>query len=320
LYLGHRLAASEHAGQRSRRRPPRGHDPAHRPDRGTAAQVIGFKPGTSILGGLARPKRSIYLRRSTLLCGFAAVGLALPAAAQEKEPYRYRVTLGAHAYPSYPGSDSFDIGPLVNIDRERGDEPFDFEAADDGFGFTLIDAGPFSAGPAGNFEGKRTSAMVGTTLPTVKFSLEAGAFAAVQASDNIRLRAELRKGVTGHKGWIGLAGADYVLRDGDAWLFSIGPRVTWSDDRYQDVWFGVAPADAPAAGLPAFDADGGIQAYGATASFLTALSPRWGLYTYAKYDRLTGDAANSPLVLTYGSRDQFSGGIALSYTFGSGVD
>lgn len=272
------------------------------------------------MGGLVRLEKEHFLRPSTLFCGIAAAGLTLPAAAQEKEPYRYRVTLGAHAYPSYPGSGSFDIGPLVNLDRERGDKPFDFEAADDSFGFTLIDAGPFSAGPVGNFEGKRTSAMVGTTLPTVKFSLEAGAFAAVQANENFRLRAELRKGVTGHKGWIGLAGADYVLRDGDAWLFSIGPRVTWSDGRYHDAWFGVAPADAPAAGLPVFDADGGIQAYGATASFLAALSPRWGLYTYAKYDRLTGDAADSPIVLTYGSRDQFSFGAALSYTFGSGAD
>ncbi len=264
--------------------------------------------------------REHFLRRSTLLCGLAAAGLAIPAAAQEAEPYRYRVTLGAHAYPSYPGSDSFDIGPLVNVDRERGDQPFEFEGADDSFGLTLVRSGGFSFGPVGNFEGKRTSAMVGTTLPTVKFTLEAGAFAALDLGENFRLRAEARKGINGHKGWIGLAGADFVLRDRDEWLFSIGPRVTWSDNRYHDAWFSVAPADAPAAGLPAYDAGGGIQAYGATASFATQLSPRWGIYTYAKYDRLTGDAAASPLVRVYGSRDQFSGGLALSYTFGRGVD
>jgi MipA family protein len=179
-----------------------------------------------------------------------------------------------------------------------------------------VKAGGFSFGPAINFEGARTAEDVGADLPKVKFSLEPGGFVAFDLSDNLRLRAELRKGVTGHKGWIGTAGADYVLRDGDAWLFSIGPRVTWANGRYQDAWFGVAPADAIASGLPPYDPDGGIHAYGATASFLTQLTPRWGIQTYLKYDRLVGDAAASPIVRQLGSRDQFSGGVALSYTFG----
>ena len=171
-----------------------------------------------------------------------------------------------------------------------------------------------------NWEGARTAEDVGAALPKVKFSIEPGAFVSYQLSDNLRLRGEIRKGVTGHKGWIGVAGADFIMRDGDEWLFSVGPRVTWSDDRYQDVWFGVAPEDAGPSGLPAYDPEGGIQAYGATASFLTQFTPRWGIMTYAKYDRLVGDPADSPVVREHGSRDQFSGGVALSYTFGSGVD
>ena len=83
---------------------------------------------------------------------------------------------------------------------------------------------------------------------------------------------------------------------------------------------GVAPADAVPSGLPAYDPGGGIHAYGATASAITQFSPRWGLSAYAKYDRLTGDAADSPIVLTYGSRDQISFGAGLTYTFGRGLD
>lgn len=171
-----------------------------------------------------------------------------------------------------------------------------------------------------NWEGSRTAEDVGASVPKVKFSVEAGGFAAVSLGESFRLRGELRKGVTGHKGWLGTAGADYVARDGDKWLFSIGPRVTWSNDRYHDAWFGVTPAAAVTSGLPAYDPGGGIQAYGATASFLTQFGPRWGIYTYAKYDRLVGDAADSPLVVQIGSRDQLAGGIGLSYTFGRGVE
>lgn len=265
------------------------------------------------------------LHGCALIAGAFALCLAVPAFAQDDDgdeaaPMRTRVGLGAHAYPSYPGSDDFDFGPLIDIDRARGDEPFRYEAPDDSFGLSLIDAGGVQIGPVVNFEGSRTAEDVGANLPKVKFSLEPGAFVSLDLADSFRLRAEVRKGVTGHKGWVGQAGADFVLRDGDAWLFAIGPRVTWSNDRYQDAWFGVTPVDAVASGLPAYDPGGGVQAYGATASLETQLGARLGLYAYAKYDRLVGDAADSPLVIQLGSRDQISGGVALNYTFGKGVD
>jgi outer membrane scaffolding protein for murein synthesis (MipA/OmpV family) len=247
----------------------------------------------------------------------------VPAFAQDDEAasgHRTRVGLGPNLYPSYPGSDEYDIGPLIEFERADAGELFDFEAPDDSFGFTLVDSGGVQFGPVVSWEGSRTAADVGANLPKIKFSIEPGGFVSVNVTDSFRLRGEIRKGVTGHKGWIGTAGADYVARDGDDWLFSIGPRVTWSNNRYHDVWFGVTPANAVASGLPAYDPDGGIQAYGATASFLTQFGPHWGIYTYAKYDRLTGDAADSPIVRQLGSRDQFSGGVALTYVFGAGVD
>ena len=258
--------------------------------------------------------------------------MAAPAAAQDEvgERSRYRATLGPQVYPSYPGSDAFDVGPFVNVDRARGDEPFDFEAPDEGFGFTLVETGSFAIGPVVNWEGPRTAEDVGAELPKVKFSLEPGVFASLDLGESVRLRGELRKGVTGHKGWIGVVGADWVMRDGDQWLFSLGPRLTWSDNGYHDAWFGVSPAAAATSGLPAYDPGSGIQAAGAAASFLTQLGPNWGIYAYAKfrrhraavraakYDRLVGDAADSPIVRTFGSRDQLSGGLALTYTWGSG--
>jgi len=253
-----------------------------------------------------------------LVCSLAGVAVALAAtsAAAQDESRRTRITLGPQAYPSFPGSDEFDVGPLINVDRAKGDEPFAFEAPDDSFDIALVKRSGFAFGPVVNWEGVRSAKDVGAALPKVKFSVEPGVFASYDLTDSFRVRGEIRKGVTGHKGWIGTLGADYVMRDGDAWLFSIGPRVTWSDDRYQDAWFSVAPADAGPSGLPAYDADGGIQAYGATASFLTQITPRWGIYSYAKYDRLVGDPARSPIVRQLGSRDQFSGGIGLSFNFG----
>jgi outer membrane scaffolding protein for murein synthesis (MipA/OmpV family) len=264
------------------------------------------------------------LRRVSFTAGALALPLAGPVAAQdsppEKESRRYRATAGLQLTPRHPGSDDLQPSAMVNFDIARGDTPFKFEAPDDNFGIEILDRDGFAFGPIANFEDSRTAEDVGADLPKVDFSLELGGVVKYQLRDRFRVRAEVRKGVTGHKGWVGSLGADLIFRDADRWLFSIGPRVTWSDDRYQDAWFGVAPEDSAPSGLPAYDPDGGIHAYGATASAVTQFSSRWGLSTYVKYDRLTGDAADSPIVLTYGSRDQFSFGAGLTYTFGEGVD
>jgi outer membrane scaffolding protein for murein synthesis (MipA/OmpV family) len=241
---------------------------------------------------------------------------AIAEAQEDRPPLRTRVVLGPQLVPSYPGSDRYDVGPLVDVSRARGDEEFAFEAPDESFGFPLLHSGGFQFGPSFGFQGSRTASDVGAAVPKVGFTVEAGAFVQYQLMPAFRLRAELRKGLGGHRGLIGVVGADYVARDRDRWLFSLGPRVTLADKRYHRAYFGVTPAVATASGLPAFTADGGVQAIGVTAGAIRQLTPRWGLYGYAKYDRLVADAARSPLVRRFGSRDQLSGGIALSYTFG----
>ncbi len=178
------------------------------------------------------------------------LGWAVPAAAaddepQKKEPRRYRVGLGPQLVPSYPGADHFSVRPLVDVSRSRGSKPFDFEAPDESAGLPLIRHGGLEIGPALSFEGSRKAEDVGADLDKVPFTVEAGAFVQYAFSSSFRIRTELRRGVGGHDGWNGQAGADYVARDGDDWLFSIGPRVTWSDARYHRAYFGVTAAESP---------------------------------------------------------------------------
>ena len=262
-------------------------------------------------------------RRNVLPLLLPAAALAAASAANAEdaraEPARTRVALGPQLVPAYPGADDFKLRPLIDVASARGDETFDFEAADESFGFSVLDMGRLSVGPVLNFEGSRTPAKVGAAVPKVAFSFEAGGFAEYRLAENFRLRGELRKALTGHDGLVGTVGGDFVTRDRDDWLFSIGPRLNWGNNRFHDAYFSVAPADAAAAGLPAYDAGGGIYSAGAAAGFIKQLTPRWGVYSYAKYERLVGDAARSPIVLQQGSRNQFSGGAALTYTFGSGV-
>jgi outer membrane protein len=276
-------------------------------------------------GASSLTRRSI--RRSATAIFAAAVGFPFSAVAQEpraedtKPPLHVRAALGPQFLPNYPGADELQLAPLIDVAIARVDVLYEFEAPDESFGRAIFTAGGFSIGPAFSFEGSRKPEDVGTTVPKVDWTLELGGFVQYEFGDSFRLYSELRKGVNGHEGWAALGGADAIFRDRNQWLFSIGPRVTWTDDTYQDAFFSIAPEDAAPSGLPAFDAKGGIQAVGATASFVYQLSEQWGLYGYAKYDRLVGDPADSPIVRQYGSRDQIAGGLALTYTFTlSGLD
>lgn len=234
--------------------------------------------------------------------------------AQDGGERRYRVGLGAQLVPSYPGADSVSVRPLIDVARSSGADPFDFEAPDESFGFRIVETGGLSFGPVVGFEGRRRSSEVGG-LPQVKASLEGGGFVQYQLSPALRLRGEVRQGITGHKGLVANLGGDVVARDGDRWLFSVGPRVTLASDKYNSAYFSVSPTSSAATSVPTFNANGGVQAVGGTAALITQLTPRFGLYSYAKYDRLVGDAARSPVTRLFGSRNQFSGGLALTYSF-----
>ncbi|WP_343519963.1 MipA/OmpV family protein, partial [Sphingomonas sp.] len=152
------------------------------------------------------------------------IPLALPAhAAQEepeREPLRTRVTLGPQFVPSHPGSDKVSLRPFVDISRARGNDEFEFEAPDESFGFPVLRTTGFAIGPALGFEGKRDGGDVGAPIHKVGFAFEAGAFVQTQIADKLRLRVEGRKGLSGHRGWVGSVSADYVMRNADDWLFS----------------------------------------------------------------------------------------------------
>ncbi|WP_447760413.1 MipA/OmpV family protein [Sphingopyxis panaciterrae] len=249
----------------------------------------------------------------------ASILLAPTLAAQAQQadaPKRTRIILGPQLSPAWPGAKDMTIGPYVDVSRSPEGTPFEFEAPDESFGSPLLHSGNFAFGPAVGFIGKRTAADVEADLPKVGLSIEAGAFAQLSLTPEFRVRVEGRKGLSGHKGWVGEVSADYIAREGDDWLFSIGPRVTLGDAKYQRAYFGVTPAASAASGLAAFDPGGGIQSVGVTAGYLRQLGKRWGIGVYGRYDRLVGDAADSPVVRHSGSRSQPSAGIALSYTFG----
>ena len=250
-----------------------------------------------------------------LIAAVAAVPAWGGAVAQDNGDLRVRVGLGGQVIPKYVGADSYEVAPLLDFDFARGANEFAFEAPDYSFGIPVFSTGGFSFGPAGNIATKRKESDVGAPVGNVKTTIEAGAFASYEVSKSFYLRAEALKGIGGHKGVVGTLGADYVWRDGDKYVFSVGPRLLLSDSRYQRAYFGVTPATALASGLPVHRPSGGIHGIAMATGLSYQFNDRFGMFGYGRYERLVGDAADSPIVREFGSRNQLSGGLGLTYTF-----
>lgn len=237
------------------------------------------------------------------------------AYAQDSNDFRVRVGLGGQLRPEFIGADDTEVAPLWSVDVARGANQFRFKAPDDGPSIAIISKNGFSFGVAGNLESSRKNSDVGAPVGKVPTTIEAGAYAEVFATKSIRLRGELLKGIGGHRGLVGSVGADQVWRDGDRYVVSIGPRLLFSDSRYQRAYFGVDSAAALATGLPTYRPSGGLHAAALTTGMSYQFNPRWGLFGFGRYERLLGDAGRSPIVREFGSRNQWSGGLGLNYTF-----
>lgn len=116
--------------------------------------------------------------------------------------------------------------------------------------------------------------------------------------------AEARRGVKGHAGFVGEAGADAIMRPMDGLTVKAGPRVSFASANYMKTYFGVTPGEAARSGMPAFAPGSGIKSVGAEVAVRYDLDPDWALEGAASYSRLVGDAGKSP-VTKKGSQDQF---------------
>jgi MipA family protein len=267
------------------------------------------------------PSMKVAPASALALLGAAALLVpASPAAAQSEQQSLLKrvvtVGVGIQRTPEFPGGEMDRWAPWPIIRFQRTDAPVRPIVIDDGFGpISLVKVGPMSLGPHLSLHQGRDEEDVGVPIGDVSTTVELGMFAQADLSDNFRLRGHVRKGIGGHKGWVGDVGGDVFLNAGRLHL-SAGPRLRLGDAGYMRSFYGVDTQQSIATGLALHDPSGGIHSIGATAGALYRLGGGIGLHGYARYDRLVGNASDSPIVLNYGTRDQLSVGIGLSYSFG----
>jgi outer membrane protein len=245
----------------------------------------------------------------------ACLLVATQAAAQG-----WSVTAGPGAYisPPWEGAKHNAIGPLPWLSIGPAGEPPRFAAPDDSLGIGLF-SGPVRFGVVGALRGERDTDSERFGLRPVDSAFELGASLDFWPTEFLRTRIEVKKGLSGHKGWIADVGADAVAMVGPLTL-GVGPRLGWGNETYMDTYFGVTPAEALASPIvdTAFSPGAGLRYWGAALGVIHQHG-RWREIVGVSWHQLTGDAADSPIVAQVGAADQILIMLGLTYTFDFGT-
>lgn len=236
--------------------------------------------------------------------GFAAddilVGDLTPTEARKQ--FVVDVGLAGVVTPKYDGSDDYIVYPLPLIAFSRFYLP----------GFGQVKDGE-SQGiffyPSFSYVGERKPTddpkLAGTQK--VEWAGEVGLGGGYQY-DWFRAFAEVRHGFNGHTGIVGRAGIDFLFQPLDRLKIAVGPRVDFADSDYMETYFG-SPAGSA---VGAYSADGGFKSVGAIARASFAATDDVSLHLQGGWDRLVGDAADSPISL---DDDQFTVAIGAAYRY-----
>lgn len=299
-----------------------------------------------VLRKTSRP--ALKVRALSWVLGVAAAGAAGAASAQNAgyDPYaqpasgsafpyfsqvpvdsaRWVLTVSANVDvgPSFRGSDKYTFTPYPLVGIRRGGQARRPVVPGDGASLDLLNHDFFSFGPVARYRSGRYFAddrkLFG--LRKLPWTVEAGVFAEVWPTHNLRLRAEVRHGFRDEDGWVADLGGDFVQPFGQ-FTFTIGPRLSWASDKTMRNTFGVTEQEAALNnlvfsqhGLYPFKAQSGIQSGGGAASLAYKFNEQWTATAKASYSRLVGDAGKSPIVRRLGDRNQFNFGLSAAYSFG----
>jgi outer membrane protein len=251
--------------------------------------------------------------RLAVLATLPLLAFLSPAAAQDAANHQYVMDLGAGvmAQSRYPGSDETIFVPYPLIAVSKFFLP----------GYGQIDADGkterLSIYPSFNYIGKRNASDSNELegLKDVDWSLEAGLGISYRY-DWIRGFAEVRQGFNGYSGQVAQFGIDFIASPVEDLDLRFGPRAGWGSQNYMDTYFGISAKEA--ADSPLYDksykASAGFNTVGLAGSATYALTDDWKLHAIAGWDRLVGDAGNSPIVKE-GSSNQYYAGAGLTYRF-----
>ncbi len=280
------------------------------------------------VGARRRAVSSIAFLSVALICGAPSAAfadgpftnsIANPAIATASSDWI--VTLGAwgNISPEFSGSKHYDLGgsPIVDF-RKVGSREW-LSLPHDGIDYELFETQNFRAGPVGTIRwdwgntkdrGLKEIASTGIDL-----SLEIGAFVEYWPAEWLRTRLEARNAVYGAEGWVFDLSSDVVWHPTDQWTLAAGPRLSIADGDYMNAYYGIDGEQSQSLQLPKYQASAGVRSAGAGVYAEYKWNEQLSTMASVEYERLVGEAADSPFVRDDGSADQFTFSLGAKYQF-----
>lgn len=245
------------------------------------------------------------------------------AAFSQGSAWKYTVGAGAMVMPNYEGSKHYVIRPLPMLDVSWEDTVS--LSAVEGLKVTarpLPDKGFFVSGGIGYWAGRKEGVDKhhGDSLRGLG-NLSGGAVGKFQTGYRLgafRVAVDVERDIHDDRhGTTVTPNIGYAIIQRRDFRLNAKAAASWADDDYMQNMFGITPGQAasslkhyqvfkPGAGLK--DAQIGLSAdYRVTSSV--------SVFALANVSRLLGDAADSPIVKTQGSKNQFGGGLGIAYHF-----
>ena len=249
-----------------------------------------------------------------------------------KLDWDFEAGAGTMYMPAFVGSKTYQLMLVPDLHIAYKDKFF--ASYEDGVGYNLLNWDGWRGGPLLRYEfgrndngdnpfriaGPKSDALQG--LGSVSDTIELGGFTEYTWKE-WSAKVELLQGVNGDKGFLSNLSVNYTTdishnfyKEGPPLIVSIGPLASIVDGNYNQAYFGVNSTQSANSGLPQYNAGGGLLSYGVEAVAILPITYKITATIIAGYDRLSGDAASSPLVSQRGSPNQANIAIYFTYEFG----
>jgi len=236
--------------------------------------------------------------------------------------FHWMMALGAGMRPDYEGSDHYKAIPIGTAkiwwDDGRYSEISGTESSGSAIRMSgnLIPNSPVELGPVLQYRLKRGDVQSGRVdaMKNIDGAIEGGAFAAYRMKP-WSLELTYADDISNEHGGslIELAGG-YNETLSPNLDIGVTAASTWASNGYMGTYFSVS-ADEATPGFDEYDAADGFKDVGVRVKlgWKGDSWEGWKLIVTFAYFRMIGDAADSPVVDTAGSEDQFFGGLAVAY-------
>ncbi|HSH42148.1 MAG TPA: MipA/OmpV family protein [Arenicellales bacterium] len=264
--------------------------------------------------------RSVRERTAWLAVCACAAAVPGQAAAQEGRPGAgaqagWSVQLGGGfiTRPDYTGSDDYETDPvpLIRISHPSGF----FVRYPQGIGYELIQRGNVTAGAAVSYGGGRDNDGDLALLEEVDAGALGNLFVEYQLGP-VTVGAMFSAPLSGDtEGSQVSLGAGYRSALTRKLFYTVGTRLQWNSDGWNDSLFSLSPGEAARLGVTPYSAASGLSEASLGGTLTYTLSGSWSLTAVGGVSRLLGDPADNPIVADLGDATQLTGALLLGYGF-----